>query len=326
MQCSNRYVNLALLLMALRLMAGSLGGQEKAKQSPGNPKRSELPSEPSREPKQDSKELCTPRASTMRTAPALEITLACMSQAALQNQTRLRPYTVTREYELFGQERDNARSRVIADVIFLPPDSKDYRIQRTEGSMIGERIVRRVLEKEAAITKDGHSKEISQDNYEFRFLREEVASGQRCYVLQLLPRRKDKNLLCGAVWIDADTYLIRRIEGEPQRSPSWWVRDIHIVLSYADVAGMWLPTYSEYTAKVRLLGLSTMLAHDLKYSYSQFAEARSEPTGKTPASEQAGEHMKVAANRPTPRREDAARGSTRGSEVNATLLTGTGFR
>ncbi len=326
MQRSNRCVNLALLLLTLPLMTGPLSGQEKAKQSLGNPRPSELPSESSREPKQDSKEVCTPRASTVRTAPALEITLACMSQAALQNQTRLRPYTVTREYELFGQTRDNARSRVIASVIFLPPDSKDYRIQRTEGSIIGERIVRSVLEREAEITKDGRSKDISQDNYEFRFLREEVVSGQRCYVLQLLPRRKEKNLLDGAVWIDADTYLIRRIEGELQKSPSWWVRDVHVVLSYADVAGMWLPTSSEFTAKVRLLGLSTMLAHDLKYSYSQLAEARSEPTDKLPASERAGDHMMVTASRPTARREDAAYGSARGAEASATPRTGKGFR
>jgi hypothetical protein len=304
MKCSNSCVSLALLLVALRLMTGSLSGKEKAKQSPENPRPSELPSESTRERKQDSRKVCTPRANTVRTAPTLETTLVRMSQAALQNQTRLRPYTVTREYELFGQNRDNARSRVIANVIFLPPDSKDYRIQRTEGSIIGERIVRSVLEREAAITKDGHSKDISRDNYEFRSLREEVAGGQRCYVLQLLPRRKDKNLLYGAIWIDADTYLIRRIEGEPQRSPSWWVHDVHIVLSYADVAGMWLPTFSEYTAKVRLLGLSTMLAHDLKYSYSQLAEAGSEPTEKAPASERA----------------------SRGSEANSTLRTGTRFR
>jgi len=320
MQCSNRRVNLALLLMALRLMTGPLSGQEKAKQNPEDRRPSGLPSESSREPKQDAKEVCAPRASTLGTAPALEIILACMSQAALQNQTRLRPYTVTREYELFGQTRDIARSRVIARVIFLPPDSKDYRIQRNEGSIIGERIVRSVLEREAEITKDGRSTDISQENYEFRFLREEVASGQRCYVLQLLPRRKEKNLLCGAVWIDADTYRIRRIEGELQKSPSWWVRDVHIVLSYEDVAGMWLPTSSEFTAKVRLLGLSTMLAHNLTYSYSQLAEA-----GSGPASERAGEDMKVAANRPAARRGDAAYGSTRGAEASATPRTG-GFR
>ena len=74
------------------------------------------------------------------------------------------------------------------------------------------------------------------------------------YVLQLLPKRNDKNLLCGTIWVDANTYLIRRTEGEPQKSPSWWLRDLHVVFVYGEAGGMWLPTSSEFTAKVRLFG------------------------------------------------------------------------
>jgi len=128
-----------------------------------------------------------------------------------------------------------------------------------------------VLDRETALAKDGGASVISQDNYNFQFLREEVAGGQRCYVLKLLPKRQDKNLLRGTIWVDADTYLIRRSEGEPQKSPSWWLRDSHLVFVYAEVSGMWLPISSEFTAKVRLFGWSTILAHDLSYSYSQLA-------------------------------------------------------
>jgi hypothetical protein len=252
------FVNLALFSVALPLMTGSLSFKQKQNVE------SFRASEPTREPRQNSKEMCAPRANTARTAPTLETIVARMSQAAIQNRTSLRPYTTTREYELFGQKRDNARSRVIADVTFLPPDSINYRIQRTEGSVIGEKIVRRMLEGEAALAKDGGPSAISQYNYNFRFLREEVASGQCCYVLQLLPRRKDKNLVRGTVWVEANTYLIHRIEGEPGKSPSWWLRDVHIVLVYADVGGMWLPSSSEFTAKVRLFGPSTMVEHDLR--------------------------------------------------------------
>jgi hypothetical protein len=53
---------------------------------------------------------------------------------------------------------------------------------------------------------------------------------------------------------------------------------LHVVFVYADVGGMWLPTSSEFTAKVRLFGPSAMLAHDLGYGYSQFAEAANDPS------------------------------------------------
>jgi hypothetical protein len=166
----------------------------------------------------DSQRVSLPRADTGLIVPTLETIVVRMSQAAIQNHTHRRPYTVTREYQLFGQKRDKTRSRVTADVTFRPPGLKRYRIQGTEGSIIGEGIVRSVLEREATLAKDGGSSDISRDNYNFRFLREEVANGRLCYVLQLLPTRpKDKNLLRGTIWVDADTYLIRRTEGEPQK-------------------------------------------------------------------------------------------------------------
>ena len=271
MKNSRYFVNLALFTAALTLMTSSLSSQQK--QSVENRGPSEAASEPTGEPKQNSNELCAPSARAAPTAAAMETIVGCMLQASIYNQTHFRFYTVTREYKLFGQKRDRARSRVIANVTFHPPDSKNYRIQGTEGSLIGERIVRLVLDREAALAKDGRASVISQDNYNFQFLREEVASGQLCYVLRLLPKRQDKNLLRGTVWVDADTYLIRRTEGEPQKSPSWWLRSSHLVLVYAEVSGMWLPTSSEFTAKVRLFGWSTILARDLSYSYSQLAVA-----------------------------------------------------
>jgi hypothetical protein len=251
-------------------MIGSLSGWQKPERE--NYRRSELGFESAKEPKQNS-EMRAPPANAAQTALTLETTVARMSQAAIQNRTHVRPYTVTREYELFGEKRDNAKSRVIADVTFLPPRLRNYHIQRTEGSIIGEKIVRHMLEGEAAVVKDGHSKDICQDNYSFRFLGEKVASGRRCYVLQLLPRRKDKSLLYGIIWVDADTYLIRRVEGEPAKSPSWWVRDVNCVWVYADVGGIWQPTSAEFTATVRLLGPWMMRVRDLGYSYSQFAGA-----------------------------------------------------
>jgi len=269
MKNSGYFMNLALFTAALTLLTSSLSSQQR--QSVENRGASEAASGPTREPEHYSNEMCAPRALAAPTTAAVETIVGCILQASIYNQTHFRFYTVTREYELFGQKRDKTRSRVIANVTFHPPDSKNYRIQGTEGSLIGERIVRLVLDRETALAKDGGASVISQDNYNFQFLREEVAGGQRCYVLQLLPKRKDKNLLRGTIWVDADTYLIRRTEGEPQKSPSWWLRNSHLVFVYAEVSGMWLPTSSEFTAKVRLFGWSTILAHDLSYSYSQLA-------------------------------------------------------
>jgi outer membrane lipoprotein-sorting protein len=218
-------------------------------------------------------------AQTGSTVPSVETIVARMVQARAENRARSRPYIVTREYKLFGKERQATKSQVVADVTFVPPDSKKYTIQQINGSSLGKMIVGRMLAREAEITKDYSLTDISPDNYDFRFIREEDESGQRCYVLELLPRRKDKNLLRGNIWVDADTYLLRRTEGEPANTPSWWVRDVRIALRYGDVGGMWLQTASEATAHVRILGPCTMVSRDVRYKISEVVVVASASPG-----------------------------------------------
>ena len=208
-------------------------------------------------------------AQTGNSVPSAGTIIARMAQARDQNHVRLRPYIVTRNYKLFGNDASKAKSEVIADVTFVPPASKKYRIQETSGSGVGQVLVRRMLAGEAEVEKDHLSTDLSADNYDFRFIREADVSGQRCYVLELLPRRKEQHLLHGDVWVDADTYLPRRIEGEFAKSPSWWVRDVSVTFTYGDVGGMWLQTVTEAAANVRILGRSTMVSRDVKYRITE---------------------------------------------------------
>jgi hypothetical protein len=214
-------------------------------------------------------------AQTGGTVPNVEAIVARMAQARAENRAHLRPYVVTRNYKLFGKEGSKAKSEVIADVAFVPPDSKEYTIQETNGSGLGKMIIGRMLAKEAEVTKDSGATDISPDNYDFRFIREEEVSGQRCYVLELHPRRKDKDLLRGNIWVDANTYLLRRTEGQPAKAPSWWVRDVGVTFVYGDVSGMWLQTASEATARVRILGPCTMVSRDVKYKITELVADRS---------------------------------------------------
>ena len=208
-------------------------------------------------------------AQTVSAVPTVETITVRMAQARIKNRALFRPYQVTREYKLFGKERVATKSKVIADVTFMTPELKKYVIQHTDGNVMGEKIVRRVLDGEVGVAKDSGSTDISRDNYDFLFIREEEISARRCYVLELLPKRNDKNLLRGKVWVDANTYLLQRVEGQPAKSSSWWVRDIRIVLLYGDVDGMWLQTDLEATANVRILGPSAIVASDMKYEFSE---------------------------------------------------------
>ena len=207
-------------------------------------------------------------AQTASAVPTVEIT-ARMAQALTKNRAQFRPYSVTRDYKLFGKEKGTTKSEVIAEITFVTPGLKTYVIQHTDGNGMGEHIVRQILDREVGVAKDSSSTNISGNNYDLHFIREEDFSAQRCYVLELLPRRNDKNLLRGEVWVDANTYMLQRVEGQPAKSSSWWVRDIRIVLLYGDVDGMWLQTALEATANVRILGASAIVSSDMKYEFSE---------------------------------------------------------
>ncbi len=176
-------------------------------------------------------------------------------------------YQVIREYRLFAANHANADSNVVAQVDFRPPARKEYKITRWTGSNRGPQVVRRVLEHEVEAASIGNQARaaLTRDNYDFTYLGEATLDGQVCYLLGLKPRRKETDLVSGQVWIDEHTFLARQIEGEAARTPSWWLKKIHIRLSFAEVDGTWLQTGMEAVADVRMMGPQTLKSRILDY-------------------------------------------------------------
>jgi hypothetical protein len=185
-----------------------------------------------------------------------------MEQAQADNRTHFRPYVVTRDYKLFGSD-DHAASEVIAEVSFQPPNQKQYEIKQTSGSGSGEKVVRRVLDRETEMARQAGEFDLNRANYDFELLRTEQMAGATVYVLELHPKRGDRNLLKGEAYVDAATYRIRRIVGHPAKSPSWFLKDLQLTLTFSDAKGMWMQTGSEAVANVRFVGKHAFVSRDL---------------------------------------------------------------
>ena len=225
-------------------------------------------------------------AQTGSTVSPREDIVAQMALAQAANRTHLQPYVVTRDYRLFeGTNRDQAKSHVTAEITVAPPGSKKYIIENPTGSAWGERIVRKMLDGEVAFANDSGSIDITDKNYDFVLLRQDQLTGQRCYVLDLLPKRKSKNLLHGTIWIDAKTYLPLRVEGELAKTPSWWLTDVRVVLLYGYAGKLWVQTSSEVTASVRIIGPSSMVWQDVRYQLGEPAPVGSMAQTIIPAGE-----------------------------------------
>jgi hypothetical protein len=128
---------------------------------------------------------------------------------------------------------------------------------------MGKNIVHDVLEQEIASTKAGHMGDVCRSNYDFVFLREENFGAVPEYVLHIIPKRKEKGLLLGQIWVDAKSYHIRQIVGIPIKTPSFWIKDVNITVQFAAVNGMWIPVVIDAIATVRFLGIYTLSGRDL---------------------------------------------------------------
>ena len=196
--------------------------------------------------------------------PDLNTVVERMMAAQQRNRLQAHPFTVKRDYQLLDKSQDQ-KAQVVANINFMPPDQKQYRIESSHGGM-GEKILRDVLEKETEAPKNPDSKELSTQNYQFQLLGTQLLDGQLCYVLSLTPRRDDKDLIRGQIWVDADSYNVRRLAGNPAKNPSWWIRDLYILMSFAEVDGMWLRTFTHAVANVRFKGRYEMVARDIDYA------------------------------------------------------------
>ena len=189
-----------------------------------------------------------------------------MEQAARANRTHYRPYIVTREYRMFGSDEQQPKSEVTAEISFVPPKRKDFRITESNGSSRGENVVRHILESEAQATATGSAPgAITRANYDFRLLGEESLGGRDCFVLALLPKREDKSLLAGKAWIDKSTFLVRRVDGNLSKMPSWWLKSVHVTLDFDEVEGMWLQNHTRAVADVRMIGRHVLISDAVKF-------------------------------------------------------------
>src|SRR5579872_1190065 len=199
-----------------------------------------------------------------RSTPSAESIVSRMMAVWQGNQARNRAYTVKRDYQLldlYKNKQEQPRAQVIASITYLPPDLKQYNIEGGSGG----KVLRDIVQKETESAKEAQRKELSPLNYDFQVVGQELVDGRDCYVLSLIPKREDKNLLRGKVWVDAVDYRIHRLEGNPVKSPSWWIRDLHIRMSFASVDGMWLHTFTYAVADVRFKGQYVVQSRDLEY-------------------------------------------------------------
>jgi hypothetical protein len=197
-------------------------------------------------------------------SPDLDSILERMEDAEHPTPAQSHPYQVTRDYKMFMGADQQPTSDVMARIDFVPPATETFTITQSKGNSWGEKIVRDLLISETASARQEHSSAINRENYDFVFVRQQNFGDAAEYVFAIFPKRKDKYLLRGQIWVDKSSFRIRQIQGVPAESPSFWLTDLHLTFQYDEVGGEWVLITVDGLAKVRFLGQFTLTGLNIR--------------------------------------------------------------
>jgi hypothetical protein len=176
------------------------------------------------------------------------------------------------EYSGFGGHKE-AEMQVKAT--FESPDRKDFQITSESGSkMLLGRVLHRLLqsEKETSSMESRKSTSLTRENYEFASAGEERMEEGLAYVLQVIPKRNDRYLYRGKVWVDERDFAVVRIEAEPAKNPSFWTRQTLIEHSYKKVGEFWLPEHNQSISGTRFGGKAVLTIEYQDYEVNEKSE------------------------------------------------------
>jgi hypothetical protein len=187
-------------------------------------------------------------------------------------------YTVLRTYQVVDL-KGKVHAQEIGQMEFRAPDQKKFVVTSETGSGLIRRMALNQLissEIEAAAGRQHHDSAISPANYSLNLLGEQQVGPYHCFVAQAVPRRKDKYLFEGTIWIDVNDYAIVRIEGHPAKKPSFWIERADFVRQYQKIDGFWLPEKDRTFVHVRLYGKKVLTIDHQNYvvNAAQHAEER----------------------------------------------------
>ena len=173
-----------------------------------------------------------------------------------QRNEELLEYTDTRTYEV-SDPAGKVHAEEVGRMEYHAPDRKTFVVTAEKGSGLIRHLALNPLidsEIKAAAGKEHHDSAISPANYTLQLVGEQQVGAYRCFVAQAIPKRVDKYLFEGRVWIDVQDFAVVRIEGHPAANLSFWIKRADFVREYQKIGGFWLPQRDETYVQVRCYG------------------------------------------------------------------------
>jgi hypothetical protein len=191
----------------------------------------------------------------------------------------LHAYEGTRTYRVEYQGFPGNRSaEMVVKVKYLSPGTKEFAIQSTTGSkLIIDRVLKKLLdaEREEQGSEMQHRSALTDGNYRFTLMGYENGPSGWAYVLEVEPKRNDKFLYRGRIWVDARDFAVVRLKAEPAKNPSFWTKKADIEQMYKKVGDFWLPVHNHSVTAIRLGGRADLTIEYKDYEITDAGQVKS---------------------------------------------------
>jgi outer membrane lipoprotein-sorting protein len=212
------------------------------------------------------------------TLPTADQIVARMAARDLQRQSSIEGYAGMRRYVLENQGF-RKRAEMVVRVKGDPDGTKHFEVVSEDGwKAANTHVLQKMLESESETSRPAlrATTRLNSANYQFAVVGTEMVSGRKAYVLGTKPRRKDKYLFEGRIWVDAEDYALVRAEGSPAKNPSFWTKSTHFVQVYQKSGPLWFPLSTQSVTEARLFGATDV--HIEYFDYAPQGQGSSEIT------------------------------------------------
>ena len=199
-----------------------------------------------------------------------------MVQHDAQRQVMTQGYAGMRRY-LLENNGMHKRAEMLVRVSGDTDGTKHFEVLSEQGWKAAQNhVLHKMLESESQ-TSHPEAREktrLCPDNYEFRMVGKEKVADRSAYAIDVTPKRHDKLLFEGRIWVDVEDYALVRADGSPAKNPSFWTKHVHFVHTYQKNGPFWFPICTESITDARVFGRTdlTIEYFDYKPNVTQIAD------------------------------------------------------
>ncbi len=181
-----------------------------------------------------------------------------LGKTAAENVRDLGHFQGKREYELDYQGFPHQmQADMVVLVSYSAPSTEEFTtVSETGSKLILNRVIKPIMQTEQESLQPANRQrvQITADNYNFTLLDTQDSADGCPYVLGVEPKVPNKFLFRGKIWVDGKDFAVCRIEAEPAKNPSFWIKSTAIHHSFMKVGDFWLPAENNSASNIRLGG------------------------------------------------------------------------